>query len=65
MYLEVQEFGEPLSRIILPISDADANALDLGFETSLISRGVEVIFAHGRVVLGKSKVYPLEEFVEV
>jgi hypothetical protein len=63
--IAAQGYGEPLNRIIPPISDADASALNLGFETSLVSKGVEVILANEMVTFGKSRAYPMNELVEV
>jgi len=57
-------FGEPLSRIVPPISDADAKALGLSFDTTLASKGVELNIIDGRINFGKSRTYFISELVE-
>ena len=57
-------FGEPLARIVPPISPVDAKDLGFEFESSLLTKGVEFTIANDVLIYGKSRYYPLKELVE-
>lgn len=58
-------FGEPLGKIVPPISKADAVKLGFEFDTTDASKGLELLIENGRVTHGKSKIYSIRELVEV
>jgi hypothetical protein len=62
--ITTEVFGEPLDRILPPISDADADALGLSFDKTLASKGVELNIVEGKVNFGKSRIYSIRELVE-
>ncbi len=57
-------FGEPLGRIVPPISDVDASLLRFEFETSSVSRGVELTINNNKIGFGKSRIYSMHELIE-
>lgn len=62
--LSAELLGEPLDRIIPPISERDAQSLSLRFETSTASKGVSVTFDDGNPVYGPSRIYCIEELIK-
>ena len=62
--VNADNFGEPLDKIIPPISAPDARILDFEFPTSLTSKGMEMDLSGQAIIYGKSRMYEIVELIE-